>query len=289
MKKSYIKFIGLAAVTGSAFLFMSNRADFSTNKFHQVKLNTSAGPSAKTGAPGESSCTNCHSGSAQDGTTVNSLTLDGGGTNYSPGAINAMTLSLSDASNKNGFQLVALDENNEMAGSFTITDGANTQLTSNAQLSRDYVTHTATGTGQTSWTFDWDAPSDVADVTFYVATNKTNGSGSTSGDVIYLSSHVFGNPQASLESEDIKEAVVIGYSPSQHSVVIDFPVLASSDVSVNVIDLTGKSVYFNNEGAFEQGDFTEKVRLPETMENGIYVVTLFVGNKPYSQKIMVNR
>ena len=289
MKHHYIKIIGLATIAGSAFLFMSNRADFSTNKYHATELNSSGAPSAKTGAPGESSCTNCHSGSAQDGTGINSLTLDGGGTDYTPGAVNSMTLNLSDNSNKNGFQLVALDENDEMAGSFTITDATNTQLTSNTQLSRDYVTHTSAGNGQSTWSFDWNAPSDAADVTFYVSTNKTNSSGSTSGDVIYLSTHTFGNPQASIKEESKEDGIIVGYSPSEHAIIIDFPVSKTSDVSVNVIDLSGKSVYFNNEGVFEQGSFTEKVRLPNTMDNGIFVVTLFIGNKPYSKKVMINK
>jgi hypothetical protein len=218
---------------------------------------------------------------------VNVLTLDGGGTTFTGGVANTMTLELTDPGNRNGFQLVALDGNNEMAGSFAVTDAVNTSSDSNTQLARDYLTHTFAGGSSASWTFDWIAPTNVSDVTFYVATNKGNGSGS-SGDVIYLSSHDFDNPIASID-ENEEEFINVGYSQQQHSLIIDFPVLSASNVSINVIDLSGKSVYFNNEGSFEQGDFTEKVRLPDSMENGIYVVTLFVGNKPYSKKVMVSR
>lgn len=292
MKNGYLKILGLATVASSAFLFMSNRVEFSVDKFHAEKLNSNGAQSAKTGAPGESSCTTCHSGgSAQDGNNgVNSLTLDGGGTDYDPGITNPMTLTLTDAASKNGFQLVALDENDDMAGSFTITDATNTQQVSNTQLGRDYITHTSSGNSQSTWSFDWEAPTDAADVTFYVATNKTNSSGSSSGDVIYLSSHTFGNPQAFIEEESKENAdLEVGYNPSNHALLIDFPVVASNDVSINVIDLSGKSVYFNNEGNFETGSYTEKVKLPESIENGIYVVTLFVGNQPYSKKVMVNK
>lgn len=292
MKNGYLKILGLATVASSAFLFMSNRVEFSVDKFHAEKLNSNGAQSAKTGAPGESSCTFCHSGNAQDGNNgINSLTLDGGSTDYDPGVTNSMTLSLTDAASRNGFQLVALDENDDMAGSFTITDATNTQQVSNTQLGRDYITHTSPGNSLSTWSFDWEAPSDAGDVTFYVATNKTNSDGGSNGDVIYLSSHSFGNPQASIEEEEPKEETnfEIGYTPSDHSLLIDFPVVVSNDVSINVIDLSGKSVYFNNAGNFESGNYTEKIKLPESIENGIYVVTLFVGNQPYSKKVMINK
>lgn len=288
MKKVYLKVIGITAVTCGSFLFLSNQKELSITKYHETKLNGTGAPAGRTGAPGESSCTSCHSGSAQDGNAgANTLSLDGGGTDYTPGAANGITLTFNDGAAKNGFQLVALDENDVMAGSFTITDATNTQSVSNG--SRDYVTHTGTGNSLDTWSFDWDAPSDAADVTFYVATNQTNSSGGSTGDVIYLSTHTFGNPQASLEEEEETEGIHVGYAVEDHALIIDFPVNQSNDVTVNVIDLSGKSVYFNNEGMFEKGTFTEKVRLPRSIDNGIYVVTLFVGNKPFSKKIMINK
>tara|TARA_B100000508_G_scaffold138385_1_gene134340 strand:+ start:20874 stop:21749 length:876 start_codon:yes stop_codon:yes gene_type:complete len=291
MKKNYLNVFGFLSILGGTLFLMSGTANYSINGFHATKLNSSGAQSARTGAPGESSCTSCHAGTAQDGNNgINTLTLDGGGTDYDPGVANSMTLTLTDAANKNGFQLVALDGNNEMAGSYTITDATNTQLTSNTQLSRDYVTHTSPGTGQSSWSFDWDAPTGLGDVTFYVATNKTNSSSTSSGDVIYLSSHTFSNPQLSADEELVEnDKIEVGYAPTDHALIIDFPVEISNMVSVNVLDLSGKSVYFNNEGDFEIGNYKEKVRLPESIEDGIYVVTLFIGNKPYSKKVMVVR
>jgi len=215
--------------------------------------------------------------------------LAGGGNDYDPGTANAMTLTLTDNSNKNGFQLVALDENDDMAGSFTITDLAGTQLASSSSLGREYVTHTSSGNSQSMWSFDWNAPSNVADVTFYVATNKTDLSGSATGDLIYLSSHTFSNPSVSVSEESNNDEIQVGYSPENHSLFLDFPVVSNNSVTVNVLDLSGKSVFFNNEGQFVAGDYTEKVRLPESMDNGIYVVTLFVGNRPYSKKFIVTR
>jgi hypothetical protein len=295
MKKNYITLIGAAAIASSALFLMSNGPMISVNQFHDFselkKLNSNGAPTARTGAPGESTCTQCHAGSTIDGNNLTDLILDGGGTDFIPGALNSMTLTMSNGSGKNGFQLVVLDENDDFAGTFEITDATNTKLVSNAGLQRDYVTHTSTGTAESSWSFDWNAPAQVQDVTFYVATNKTNSNNATSGDEIYLSSFDFANGSVSLEEQDeISNTFEVGYSPSNHSLFVDFSVNTSNlNVSLNMLDLSGKSIFFNQEGQFGNGNHTQKVRLPESIDNGIYVVTLFVGNQPYSSKIMVNR
>lgn len=291
MNKIYLQAAGAGLLLCSATLIMSHRTEGMVESFHETTLNSGGAPSARTGAPGESSCVSCHSGSAQDGNNgINELVLDGGGTDYDPGVSNSMTLTLTDAANKNGFELVALDDNDEMAGSFTITDATNTQTVSNSQLSRDYVTHTSNGNSQSVWSFDWDAPTGSGDVTFYVATNKTNFSGTNSGDVIYLSSHTFSNPQLSAsEEEKAENPFEVGYSPSEHALHLDFSVENETEVAVNVVDLSGRSVYYNNEGQYIPGTFSEKVRLPEGLKNGIYSVTIFIGNQPFTNKVMITK
>jgi uncharacterized protein YdgA (DUF945 family) len=125
-----------------------------------------------------------------------------------------------------------------------------------------------------------------------VATNRTNANNGATGDEIYLSSHAFTNGSLSIDEVQLEAEnnFSVGYSPSNHSLFVDFAVKASNQqVSLNVLDLSGKSLFFNREGQFDNGNHTQKVRLPEGINNGIYVVTLFVGNQPYTSKIMVNR
>jgi hypothetical protein len=296
MTKSYITLIGVTAIASSALFLMSNGPVIAVNAYHNntnsALLNSSGATSARTGAPGESTCTQCHSGAAQDGNNVTDLILAGGGTDFTPGDVYSMTLTMTNGANKNGFQLVALDENDDMAGSFTITDVTNTKLISNTGLGRDYITHTSSGTSLSSWSFDWGAPAQAENVTFYVATNRTNSNNGSTGDEIYLSSHSFANGSLSIDGESLntEQHFSAGYSPSSHSIIVDFGVnILNQKVSINLLDLSGKSIFFNNEGAFNMGNHTQKVRLPESINNGIYVVTLFVGNQPYSAKIMVNR
>lgn len=290
MKKVYFNLTGLTLLLFGTGLIMSHQAETNIKKFHSTYLNSGGAPAARTGAPGESSCVSCHSGTAQDGNNgINQLVLDGGGTTYTPGTTYSMTLTLTDNANKNGFELVALDDTDEMAGSFTITDPTNTGLTTNSLLGREYVTHTAQGNSESTWSFDWEAPSGQGDVTFYVATNKTNFSGTNAGDVIYLSSHTFSNPQLSVEENEENKDIQVGYSPDQHALHVDFTVEGDKEVAVNVIDLSGRSVYYNNEGEYFSGTFSEKIHLPDGMKNGIYNVTLFIGNQPITKKIMISK
>ena len=143
------------------------------------------GPSAgKTGAPGESNCTSCHNGAAQDGSSVNTVVLTQGATvvsGYTPGGVYNVAVAMSTFSGINGFQIVALNSSNAQAGTISILPSSGTQL-KNGSAGKKYVTHTLAGNVQHAWAFQWTAPaSDVGTVTFYLATNKTNESNSDSG------------------------------------------------------------------------------------------------------------
>lgn len=153
---------------------------------------SSAGsPIAKTGAPGEPDCTQCHTGTPQNGASALQLNL-GGAVSYIPGNIYTITLNLTDASAKNGFQLTVRDNLNTTAGVLVATDGVNTQKQSSA--SKEYITHKTAGTPLSSWSFQWTAPAaGTGDVTFYIAANKSNAMNNTAGDVIYL--HQFVLPE----------------------------------------------------------------------------------------------
>lgn len=257
--------------------------------YHSVNKNSAGSSASLTGAPGEANCTQCHTGTAQDGNNgVNVLELESGESEFTPGEIHSMVLTLTDASERNGFQLVALNENNDMAGSFTITDDVNTQKRSG--MSREYVLHTFNGNSLSSWSFDWSSPSNEGDVTFYVATNKTNSDGSNNGDVIYLSSHIYSSTGTnSIRSEELSsDNFEVGFSTKNKQLFIDFETLKEEHVSLNITDLNGKSLHFENLGKKSPGAFLEKIHLTD-LETGIYNATLFIGNTPYSKKFMVSK
>ena len=143
------------------------------------------------GAPGEVSCTGCHSGSANSGPgTINYLIGNGTGT-YSPNELYTIIFSMEqDNVNQFGFQTVALkSSNNSNAGTFSLTDEENTRLMSG--MGRAYVGHTVCGAdidppGSIQWSFNWQAPgSDVGNINFYLSSLATNHNHSTSGDHTY--------------------------------------------------------------------------------------------------------
>ena len=143
------------------------------------------------GAPGEVSCTGCHSGSANSGPGNINYLIGNGTSTYSPNELFAIVFSMDEEDvNQFGFQTVALKtSNNSNAGTFSLTDEENTRLMSG--MGRTYVGHTVCGAdvdppGSIQWSFDWQAPgSDVGDINFYLSSLATNHNHSTSGDHTY--------------------------------------------------------------------------------------------------------
>jgi hypothetical protein len=159
-----------------------------------VSGSTSGPPDGRTGAPGESDCTvgchNTYSVNSGDG----SLTIDNVPGQYNPEQIYSLSVTIQDpGQQKWGFELTVLDGSNNKAGSLTVTDSTNTQLSSS--VSRDYIKHTTAGTfdgtsnGPVSWTFDWLAPEPgTGTVTFYAAGNAANSGSGNKLDYIYTTS-----------------------------------------------------------------------------------------------------
>ncbi len=87
-------------------------------------------------------------------------------------------------SRRQGFQATVRDPNTgELWGELVLTDAATTKYAGGEAA---YVTHTAGGTAQSTWTFDWVPGSDrTGTARVYVAGNAANGNGGSSGDYIY--------------------------------------------------------------------------------------------------------
>jgi hypothetical protein len=161
-----------------------------------VKAFSSGPPAGHTNAPGEVTCTSCHStfplNSGEGNVTINGL----------PIAYTAnQEVSLSITTNEPdgflyGFQLTAIDSTGAQAGTLVATDTANTQLTTGMVSGnvRQYLQQTFDGAfpvefDKRTWTFTWIAPAtNAGPVTFYAAGNGANGNGETTGDYIYTTS-----------------------------------------------------------------------------------------------------
>ena len=163
-----------------------------------VVSNASGPSSGYTGAPNENNCTSCHSGSSlvTSGSKWNRVRMRSNipSTGYLLDSTYTVTVTYAESGISTfGFQLTALSsDSSKAAGTFATTD-ARTQRNSGtvSGLTRNYIEHTATGnskvaTDSTSWVFKWKAPSkNMGSVTFYINVNAADGSGTSSGDVIY--------------------------------------------------------------------------------------------------------
>lgn len=188
------KLLTLGLLTTAAVLAISNTS----------WTNPDFPPAARTGAPGESTCTSCHSGVLNSGPGTRSLTIQGNPVDYIPGQTYAVTIAINEARPMFGFEATVLNASNMKAGNLTTAGaGANrTQLQN--QGNRQYINHTLTGTspqgGIGTWTFDWTAPvAGTGPVTFYYVTMAANNAQGNRGDNVYSNTFTFpeGNPSNS--------------------------------------------------------------------------------------------
>jgi len=259
------------------------------------KYSTGA-PAGKTGAPGEGalSCTECHAGSVNDGSSQNILTVYDASlqvtTAYIPDEVYTVSLALVDEDVKEGFQATVLDNNyNNMAGTFLTSGSVGTQIV--PYLGRDYATHksASSNAGNVSWDWEWQAPAvESGPVTFYVASNIANGNGTASGDDIYLSQHVIYSilDVNTEQQEDL--GFKAGYNSEVNALHIQFNSLSVENMFVKVVNLSGKSEHSSTIGNSKIGLNKQKVQLPETIKSGMYVVQFFLGNKAMSSKIYID-
>jgi hypothetical protein len=163
--------------------------------FAALNLNDASGrKGAYAGAPGDVTCTSCHSDRTHD---INGdVTLSGAPANFTAGTSYPLTLTIKDATGvAGGFQIVATNNatsNNVMYGSFVA--GAGTKIASTTGSSPLRLTHNAPKVftaGQVSWTFNWVAPTTGSGVRFYLAGNASNNDNDeTVGDAIYTNSQL---------------------------------------------------------------------------------------------------
>jgi hypothetical protein len=157
---------------------------FISLKPHTGDKNSSQPPIGRTGAPGEGTCADCHSGGSYSGQILFELE-NGTITEYTPGQTYTITFTSDFNAPRFGFSITALNASNQPAGDFTVLNNDNTSKAV-AVNNRQYIGH-KNANDNNVWEFEWTAPaSDVGNVIFYYAINAANGDGATGGDYIEL-------------------------------------------------------------------------------------------------------
>lgn len=293
MTKNYAFAAGLILI-GTCVAWKKNGLSEKRESFSHNKLYASGAPAGRTGAPGEATCTSCHSGAVQSGATENIVSITENGnavTGYTVGQTYQIEVSTASAVPKRGFQMTVLNGSNQMAGSFATINGGVSVVTGAA--SKKYVNQTGQGSNTASfptWTFEWTAPAtDMGPVTFYLATNKTNSNGSDSGDQIFTSQHALGSTASVEELESSVKDFQAGFSTGNNTVYLQYYSSLTGESTVNIVDLSGKSILTSQLLATQIGINKQSVRLPDYVRPGMYFVHFFVDNHAMSQGFLVER
>ena len=274
--KKYIFPIILLSVAGF-YTLKENNPHIQRNQYAAI-VNSGGAPSGKTGAPGEGNCTMCHSGSVNDGNATSSVSFSGANNEYELGVTYDLTLSISNGSSKNGFQLVVLDsaQGND-AGSLTASDIVNTQIAVN---NRTYLNHTNSGNSLTSWNFQWTAPSnDIGPITLYYSYNVSNAMNNTGGDQIYLASHtIYPSTSTGLYSVNATEngCFVVG-----NKLILPQNPLMSEVATISFYSIKGKRI-----SSFKttlNSGIDNEISLPVDFKRGLYILSISSGE--YNQAI----
>ncbi len=156
-----------AGYSGAGFGFSEGREMLYSEPGHGM-LFSSGAPAGHARSPKESSraCNACHGGTLTQGGSIAITTA----ASYKPGEPVTITV----GGGVRGFQLTALDHNNNYVGSFSPSAGGNTRLAPAFEsfAGANYVTHAQAGTASGTFTLQWNPPASTAGdgtVTFYAA------------------------------------------------------------------------------------------------------------------------
>lgn len=254
-----------------------------------VKL--SSGIPERTGSPGETTCSACHSGGT--GTTVVNISATPAFTNneYVPGTTYTVNVTVTNNSYSNfGFGCEILDANsNTDAGTMTTPLTGVQFLT--ASNGRKNAVHTSpkSETGSATFSFVWTAPTGTNNIVIYAAGNAVNGNGTNSGDAV-------GSTSLSLSAnangiKKITNSVKINVYPNPASDFISIQVENISEtrnVNIELWDLKGNKVAHLNASQLNVGTQNIRVFLPDSINNGLYILKLqSANNQTIASKMII--
>jgi hypothetical protein len=143
-----------------------------------------------TAAPSELTCGRvvCHNIPVNAGNAQMSITFNNGDSTYMADSVYSVKVKIEDPMTmRNGFQILALGQSNQNAGTWQLTEPAKMKVIPGISFpNRKYVTHQAAGNLQNEWIMNWKAPSvSVGKVTFYASVLSANNNGMNTGDEVY--------------------------------------------------------------------------------------------------------
>lgn len=142
-----------------------------------------------------------------------------------------------------GFQVAVRDDAGGTLGTFDLGGSAALRF---ADGDPAYVTHSQQGSQQTSWTFDWLPPADMApaSATIYASGNAANGNNALTGDFVYTAEQPLALVTAGEPGPD-ERAVRLGAvspQPVRSTARVRLTLREPGDVSARLVDGRGRTV-----------------------------------------------
>lgn len=248
------------------------------------------------GAPGETNCTACHSGSANTGSGILEFHV-GNDSTYIPGQTYTCNVKMTQAGiDKFGFVNLALkNSGNTTIGTFNIIDSIKTRKY--ALGGRNYFSHTPCGAdadsiGEIQWTYSWTAPStDVGSITFYISSLAANHDHDVTADYTYTHSIEL-DPETSSkinESYESSNSLIVFPNPISDFISIAYENLISAETEIKLLDMQGRTILIFSNEIEKKGEVKKLFNIPKkSVAPGVYWLNISSNNRIYvNKKILI--
>lgn len=259
----------------------------------------STGMAGYTGAPGEQTCSACHSGgsAATKSISISSNPNFTGG-KYLPDSIYDITINVSATGFNNfGFGCEILNSSNANIGTMQNAGSGVKFLNAGA---RQNAVHSAikAGTGSATFTFEWKAPAAGAgDATFYACGNAVNANGNTNGDLPVPGSALLTLNEGTVAvvqptftaiqevTDKFISNVVVSPNPSSGFSQISYNLKNESLTEIELYDINGKKIkQLAKEN--EQAGYKSHIINLSSVQAGVYFVRVNSNGNQVSQKLV---
>jgi hypothetical protein len=266
--------------------------------FSTIAFTSNNGKAAKTGAPGENACNQCHSTNALNsgGGSVTISSPDLVNWSYVPGFTYNINVKVKKTGvGKFGFCFEALLPSGANAGLISTTGSPNAKslaatVLGNSRNSAVHMQPNNFGTDSLIFTFQWTAPAaGTGNITFYAAGNATNSSNSSSGDFIYTTNQLITEmTSANLQAHFKDKLLVVSPNPCVNFIHFSLPKgLSQNSTIFQLFDMQGINILSENiYGSTYKIDIQNHgIQIKE----GIYLVHLQNGPWEHLEKIIVTK
>lgn len=284
MKKTLLLVIAVTALSTLSFVMKDN------------------GLAGRTGSPGETTCNTagCHVGNTlNDPSGSISIAAPGLDANweYAPGSTYQIQVTVSRTGNgKFGLGFESLLASGANAGTFTITDPAQTQLktaTVSGNVRNNVVHKTGAGLSNNShtFTFNWTAPpTGSGNVKFYAAGNAADGQTNPANDFIFTMMQELEEESGSGVAENSFVAnLSVHPNPVKENLQFTFSVAKPSNIVFSLVNLQGETVQQFAERPFSAGAHQFSMSLDANVNNGVYLLKAESAGTASIRKVVVLR